>query len=63
MGGLRREVRGGRILAATLRRFQWASARRVAELVKELARAQVRLKRAEALLDLQKKYRTCVSNA
>jgi transposase-like protein len=32
-----------------------ASARRVAELEKELARAQVRLKRAEALLDLQKK--------
>ncbi|NTX41755.1 transposase, partial [Myxococcus sp. CA033] len=31
-----------------------ASARRVAELEKELARAQVRLKRAEALLDLQK---------
>ncbi|WIG94428.1 transposase [Myxococcus sp. SDU36] len=34
-----------------------ASARRVAELEKELARAQVRLKRAEALLDLQKKFR------
>lgn len=32
-----------------------ASARRVAELEKQLARAQVRLKRAEALLDLQKK--------
>lgn len=32
-----------------------ASARRVAELEKELARARVRLKRAEALLDLQKK--------
>ncbi|WNZ59067.1 IS3 family transposase [Myxococcus sp. MxC21-1] len=31
-----------------------ASARRVAELEKQLARAQVRLKRAEALLDLQK---------
>ncbi|MCY0999995.1 IS3 family transposase [Myxococcus sp. MISCRS1] len=33
-----------------------ASARRVAELEKELARAQARLKRAEALLDLQKKF-------
>jgi transposase-like protein len=32
-----------------------ASARRVAELEKQLAQAQVRLKRAEALLDLQKK--------
>jgi len=32
-----------------------ASARRVAELEKELAQARVRLKRAEALLDLQKK--------
>ncbi|NMO14796.1 transposase [Pyxidicoccus fallax] len=34
-----------------------ASARRVAELEKQLAQAQVRLKRAEALLDLQKKFR------
>lgn len=34
-----------------------ASARRVAELETQLARAQVRLKRAEALLDLQKKFR------
>ncbi|RKH37478.1 hypothetical protein D7X96_38990 [Corallococcus interemptor] len=32
-----------------------ASARRVAELEKQLAQTQVRLKRAEALLDLQKK--------
>ncbi len=32
-----------------------ASSRRVAELEKQLAQAQVRLKRAEALLDLQKK--------
>jgi transposase-like protein len=32
-----------------------ASTRRVAELEKQLAQAQVRLKRAEALLDLQKK--------
>lgn len=32
-----------------------ASARRVAELEKQLAHTQVRLKRAEALLDLQKK--------
>ncbi|MFP2964513.1 transposase, partial [Myxococcus sp. 1LA] len=32
-----------------------ANSRRVAELEKELARSQVRLKRAEALLDLQKK--------